>query len=289
MKRLDHIFLICVVAGSMALSKGMVCQAAGQAPAPSTSVEKAEGASVDYTRFNHADHGLTNKKRKLVCADCHQLDLKRQAANIRPGAVGHKPCIECHAKQFYVDKPLRICAVCHRTAEYKAKNPADVPYVTTAYRSQFGLAFSHRSHLTPDGHIGGVNREYPFQLNCEFCHPLATGGVKRQTPTHAQCFVCHATPAPAALSVLTAAERNFLPRVIVRMDQCQWCHTSAAMEPKVNLFANRPLTAFRHSAHLEEPDPAHPGEMRRVACESCHKDQRNSPSVFKTRLPEAKE
>lgn len=251
-----------------------------------------EGGSVpkpvDYSQFNHANHGLTNKKRKLVCSDCHTLDLTQEGANIRPGTVGHAPCIECHAKRFFVDKPLKICAVCHRTADYKTKNKADVPFTTTAFRSQFGLAFSHRSHLDAKGHEGGINRHYPVTLDCEFCHRLAADGVKRELPRHPQCFVCHAPTTAQASAALTAAEREFQPKVIVKMDRCPWCHTSPNMERKVDVFAHRLPSNFRHSAHVTEPDPARPGRLRKVRCESCHKGQREAPSVFKIRLPEAK-
>ena len=244
--------------------------------------------TVDYSKFKHVDHGLANKKRKLVCSDCHTLDLKRAGANIRPGTVGHMPCIECHARQFFMDKPLVICGVCHRTSEYKTKNKADVPFSTTAFRSQFGLAFSHRSHLDPNGHERGINQQYPFALDCEFCHRLAAAGGKRELPGHPQCFVCHAPSTTQASAGLTVAEREFLPKVIVKMDQCQWCHTSPDMEAKVDLFAHRAPSDFRHAAHLTERDPEHPGRLRKIHCESCHKEQREAPSVFKIRLPKAK-
>lgn len=252
-------------------------------------VSEAGGKSpLDYARFKHSDHGFMNKKRKLICADCHSLEMKKAATSIRPGAVGHKPCLECHAQQFFQDKPLKICSVCHRTAEYKTKNKADIPFTTTAFRSQFGLAYSHRSHLSADGHVGAVNREYPFALQCEFCHKLAGDGVKRELPSHPQCFVCHAPLMPTATAQLTAAEQAFLPKVVVRMDQCQWCHVGLQMETKVDIFANRPAGNFRHAAHLEEPDPKNPNRRRKVECESCHKNQREVPSVFMIRLPEVK-
>ncbi len=276
------------------ISLGVLLVSLPAAAAPRADAQRESAATllekkpVDYTKFNHADHGLTNKKRKLVCADCHILDPKKLGTNVRPGTVGHMPCIECHAQQFFKDKPLKICAVCHRSSNYKTKNKADVPFTTTAFHSQFGLAFSHRSHLDPNRHLHGLNRQYPFNLHCEFCHKLAADGVKRELPSHPQCFVCHAPSKPAAVAVLTVSEREFLPKVIVKMDQCQWCHTSPNMEPKVNIFANRTPSAFKHSARLQEPDPLHPGQMRKVPCESCHKNQREAPSVFSIRLPKNK-
>src|SRR5437867_8077036 len=118
---------------------------------------------VDYTRFSHQTHVVT---QKLACNSCHKVPSKNWK-EMRKGEAAfadvsdfpeHSSCLNCHRQQFFArERPAPvICANCHvnnsprDTSRYLFPSLGDVTDPTKKRRefvSEFGVGFPHDKHI----------------------------------------------------------------------------------------------------------------------------------------------
>lgn len=199
-----------------------------------------EGPSPSLTRarFSHRAHIATG--RGLTCATCHALDPRGAPVT---ALRGHAPCSDaaCHAADFAAAAPA-TCGVCHVRAE-PWRELHDDP--TPAELTEFGVDFSHRTHL-------GGRASAP----CTSCHRLAqSSGRFEPSPGHAACTGggCHA-PARGASPPLS---------------RCESCHALGSAERREQLARGRRWSVrqrFTHEPHRTEPA----GATRPLPCVECH-------------------
>src|SRR3989442_15029029 len=173
---------------------------------------------VDYTRFSHQTHVVT---QKLVCNSCHKVPSKNWK-EVRKGDAAfadvtdfpeHSSCLNCHRQQFFArERPAPvICSNCHiaisprDTARWLFPSLGDLTDPKLKRRefvSEFGVGFPHDKHID----VVGLN-SIPFRGGL----PAALSGssptlndvtlvlVSFQGKTPAppkSCPVCHETYQP---------------------------------------------------------------------------------------------
>jgi hypothetical protein len=178
--------------------------------------------------FDHAqpDHART------PCQSCHQ---RKDAEGLSPGRPYHDACIQCHAKEDYLNpaQSAPFCKSCHPSEGILDAASATHVKVFPAALRQFGVApFSH-----------GVHRD----RSCQSCH----GDVDTEpaaVPAHKECYSCH-VHSPGQ-----------------KLGRCEDCHShsDASMQ-----FMREPGAAarddnFRHAAHRKKKD----GSL--ITCGECH-------------------
>ncbi|PYS22456.1 MAG: hypothetical protein DMF72_13555 [Acidobacteria bacterium] len=128
---------------------------------------------VDYTKFSHTTHIVT---QKLVCSSCHKVPSKNYK-EFRKGDAAfpdvtdfpeHSSCLSCHKEQFFArERPApSICSNCHiavtpkDTARWLFPSLGDVPDPKLKRRefvSEFGVGFPHDKHID----VVGLNSTSP--------------------------------------------------------------------------------------------------------------------------------
>src|SRR5438552_16319809 len=118
---------------------------------------------VDYTRFSHRTHVVT---QKLECSSCHKVPSKNWK-EVRKGDAAfhdvtdfpeHSSCLSCHREQFFArERPAPvICSNCHigvtprDTARWLFPSLGDLTDSKLKRRefvSEFGVGFPHDKHL----------------------------------------------------------------------------------------------------------------------------------------------
>src|SRR5436309_634331 len=129
---------------------------------------------VDYTRFSHQTHVVT---QKLVCNSCHKVPSKNWK-EVRKGDAAfadvtdfpeHSSCLNCHRTQFFArERPApAICSNCHiavtprDTARWLFPSLGDLTDPKLKRRefvSEFGVGFPHDKHID----VVGMLRSSPF-------------------------------------------------------------------------------------------------------------------------------
>jgi hypothetical protein len=176
---------------------------------------------VDYTKFSHTTHVVT---QKLVCNSCHKVPSKnykefRKGDEAFPDVTDfpeHPACLSCHKEQFFArERPApAICSNCHiavtpkDTARWLFPSLGDVTDPKLKRRefvSEFGVGFPHDKHID----VVGLNR-IPFRGGL----PAALSGSsptlndvtvavsfqeKKPAPPKS-CPVCHETYQPQGKS-----------------------------------------------------------------------------------------
>src|SRR3989440_9355663 len=125
---------------------------------------------VDYTKFSHQTHVVT---QKLACNSCHKVPSKNWK-EVRKGDAAfadvtdfpeHSSCLNCHRTQFFArERPApAICANCHLavtprdTARWLFPSLGDVTdpkLKRREFASEFGVGFPHDKHID----VVGLNR-----------------------------------------------------------------------------------------------------------------------------------
>lgn len=160
---------------------------------------------VDYTKFSHTTHVVT---QKLACNSCHKVPSKN-FKNVRKGDAAfpdvtefpeHSSCLNCHKQQFFARErpaPL-ICSNCHTavtpkdTARWLFPSLGDLTDPKLKRRefvSEFSVGFPHDKHIDVVGMI--LNRRQLF-TNVSFQE-------KKPAPPKS-CPVCHETYQPQGKS-----------------------------------------------------------------------------------------
>jgi hypothetical protein len=196
-----------------------------------------------FSGMRHAEtkFPLTGRHAYLECFDCHKLIEPAISARPLPAiaALGVPPAktfVSGSLRQYHF--PSQTCDTCH-------SDPHQVPFAceTCHMTEQWKIlrAFDHSITRFPltGGHV---------KVKCADCH---VGTVPQFAQTPQQCVGCHAAK----------DNHNGQFRRGGRDEDCATCHVTAQWE----------LKDFSHEKTLFPLDVAH----RNVACEKCHKEQRN--------------
>ena len=160
---------------------------------------------IDYTKFSHTTHVVT---QKLACSSCHKVPSKnfkefRKGDAAFPDATDfpeHSSCLTCHKAQFFArERPApSICSNCHiavtpkDTARWLFPSLGDVTDPKLKRRefvSEFGVGFPHDKHID----VVGLN----FDRRQLFTNVLFQ--EKKPAPPKS-CPVCHETYQPQGKS-----------------------------------------------------------------------------------------
>src|SRR2546429_3750976 len=186
-------------------------------------------AKLDYTKFSHQTHVVT---QKLVCNSCHKVPSKNWK-EVRKGDAAfadvtdfpeHSSCLNCHRERFFArERPApAICSNCHiaisprDTARWLFPSLGDLTDPKLKRRefvSEFGVGFPHDKHIdvvglnVPASPNRGllVNALFRYRtgsdsdrVNPDSGPPLGTQEKKPVPPK--SCPVCHETYQPQGKS-----------------------------------------------------------------------------------------
>jgi len=160
---------------------------------------------VDYTKFSHTTHVVT---QKLACSSCHKVPAKN-FKEVRKGDAAfpdvtdfpeHSSCLTCHKEQFFArERPApSICSNCHiavtpkDTTRWLFPSLGDVTDPKLKRRefvSEFGVGFPHDKHIDVVGLNLGRRQLFTNVLFQE----------KKPAPPKS-CPVCHETYQPQGKS-----------------------------------------------------------------------------------------
>jgi hypothetical protein len=160
---------------------------------------------IDYTKFSHTTHAVT---QKLACNSCHTVPSKNWK-DVRKGDAAfadvtdfpeHSSCLSCHRAQFFArERPApSICSNCHiavtprDTARWLFPSLGDLADPLLKRRefvSEFGVAFPHDKH---NDVVGLMGNKRPSFVNALFQE-------KKPAPPKS-CPVCHETFPPQGKS-----------------------------------------------------------------------------------------
>ncbi len=204
---LTALSLLCFLASAARSSR-----AAAQCRIPRARVQKKTTSPpkprVDYSRFSHRTHVIT---QKLECSSCHKVPSKNWK-EVRKGEAAfqdvtdfpeHSSCLNCHREQFFArERPAPvICFNCHiavsprDTTRWLFPSLGDVTDPKLKRRelvSEFGVGFPHDKHLDVVGFNLPASQNRALFVNALFQE-------KKPAPPKS-CPVCHETYQPQGKS-----------------------------------------------------------------------------------------
>ncbi len=196
-------------------------QRRSQSQQPQKKVAAPKKPRVDYAKFSHQTHAVT---QKLECNSCHKVPAKNWK-EVRTGDEAfpdvsdfpdHASCLNCHRQQFFArERPAPvICSNCHvknsprDTSRYLFPSLGDVTDPTKKRRefvSEFGVGFPHDKHLDVVGFNSPALRKDSGWLVTVSLQEKKNDGPPKSCP------VCHATYQPQGDSseeYVTKAPKN---------------------------------------------------------------------------------
>jgi hypothetical protein len=226
------------------------------------------------------------KHQTIGCSKCH---------TIAPGTIdetrftGHESCLGCHNLAAEdILRPVTFCGICHNGRAFSKQQPALFKYPKVAGSTDFGIGFSHPSHLKPRLQTG-FN---PASLNnpllnlsvlggdtpsCGDCHrpndPVGPNKAEMNTATgHPSCFVCHGDH----------------PLARPAMSECAECHRLNG--PRYPHYYGT-VKDFKHPDHVYDTRPIIKAEVRfprrpDYLCSECHQSAASAASLNEIRLPQ---
>jgi hypothetical protein len=184
-------------------------QRRSQRPRTQKKVATPKTPRVDYTKFSHQTHAVS---QKLACNSCHKVPSKnfkevRKGDAVFPDVADfpeHASCLSCHRQQFFArERPApAICSNCHiansprDTSRWLFPSLGDVTDPKLKRRefvSEFGVGFPH------DKHIDVVGFNFPGVKGRGW---LANASLqeKKKDGSPKSCPVCHETYQPQGQS-----------------------------------------------------------------------------------------
>jgi hypothetical protein len=235
-------------------------------------------------------HGK-DKHKTLDCSKCHKIE---------PGNIdetrftGHASCLGCHNLAVEdIMRPVTFCGICHNGRAVSKQQPALFKYPKEAGKTDFGIGFSHPSHLKP--RTGATfNRA---ALNNPLLNVSVLGG---DTP---RCYDCHKpndlrgpnAPGPKTIEINTATGHPSCfvchgdqPLARPAMSECAACHRLNG--PRYPHYYGA-VKDFRHPDHVYDTRPIIKAEARfprppDYLCSECHQSAARAVSLAEIRLPE---
>ncbi|MDX6532102.1 MAG: hypothetical protein QOH41_4392 [Blastocatellia bacterium] len=170
------------------------------------SVASTKKPRVDYAKFSHQTHVVT---QKLACSSCHNVPSKNWK-EVRKGDAAfpdvsdfpeHASCLNCHRQQFFArERPAPvICSNCHvknspkDTSRYLFPSLGDISDPLRERRtfvSEFRVGFPH------DKHIDVVGLNVPDSKGNRNWFVTASLQEKKKEGPAKSCPVCHQTYQP---------------------------------------------------------------------------------------------
>jgi hypothetical protein len=222
------------------------------------------------------------KHRTLVCANCHTVTVRKPDVKEFPG---HSACASCHDfSQEAISHYATFCAICHAGKSESAARPPLFAFPKTQVPTEFGVTFSHVSHLNALMKSMKVsNTSLSTQTktqNCSECHvPVVPAKMAKPVipdmglgAAHSNCFRCHGEK----------------PKHPPSMTQCAGCHIlGGSMPPTLYGIVKN----FRHSDHLYDIRPKKKADLaagkKADLCSECHASVLASTNLNDIRLPAA--
>lgn len=178
-----------------------------QSRRPQKKVAPPKKPRVDYARFSHQTHAVT---QKLACSSCHKVPSKNWK-EVRKGDAAfpdvsdfpeHASCLNCHREQFFArERPApAICSNCHvknspkDTSRWLFPSLGDVadPLIKRReFVSEFGVGFPHDKHID----VVGFNAPRPGRGSRGWFVTVSLQEKKNDGPPKS-CPVCHETYQP---------------------------------------------------------------------------------------------
>jgi hypothetical protein len=270
------------------------------------SAEPAQARTVAQTFFPHSKP----THQKVDCAKCHTVTAAKIDENTFPD---HPSCVGCHNLALEaIDRPVIFCGICHNGRPVSQNQPALFSYPKPGSPGDFGIDFSHPSHLKPfrAGTSAGIPAGNPTGGNPTTGNPTAgnptmnssgeihaVAFVQRRsgTPT---CFDCHkpvprAGASPIQISTATGHPACFVchgekPIAQPGMFQCAGCHKLGG--PKYPRLYGL-VVDFRHSDHVYDTRPIIKGQVSfprpsDYLCSECHKSAARAVQLNEIKLPQ---
>jgi hypothetical protein len=206
----------------------------------------------------------------------------------------HPSCVGCHNLALEaIDRPVIFCGICHNGRPVSQNQPALFSYPKPGSPGDFGIAFSHPSHLKPiragtSGGASAINAGGETQ-------PVAFVQRRSGTPT---CFDCHKPvqrtgASPIQISTATGHPACFVchgaaPVAQPSMFQCAGCHKLGG--PKYPRLYGL-VFDFRHSDHIYDTRPIIKGQISfprpsDYLCSECHKSAARAVQLNEIKLPQ---
>jgi hypothetical protein len=255
-------------------------------------------------KFNHdlTDFRLRGKHALVKCQQCHKPDSRISGG--RALKMPHSRCTDCHADHHQGEFTARYgkdCARCHTVDGY---TPSTFTLDQHA-SSRFPLKGSHAAVPCARCHAQSSGERSLFRfasLKCESCHKDPHNGQFRKIMGDAGCVKCHSTDewksttfdhAQTAFSLAgkhatiscsschQPQGKNGVVQYKGLASSCDKCHA----EPHARQFATNGSTncTLCHSAegwklllfdHTKQSAFALTGAHLKVACQSCHKEEK---------------
>jgi hypothetical protein len=184
-------------------------QRLSQRPRPQKKVATPKTPRVDYTKFSHQTHAVS---QKLACNSCHKVPSKnfkevRKGDAVFPDVADfpeHASCLSCHRQQFFArERPApAICSNCHiansprDTSRWLFPSLGDVTDPKLKRResvSEFGVGFPHDKHIDVVGFNFQDVKNRGWLVNASLQEKKKDGPPK-------SCPVCHETYQPQGQS-----------------------------------------------------------------------------------------
>ena len=182
-------------------------QRRSQGRRPQKKVATPKKPRVDYTKFSHQTHVVT---QKLACNSCHKVPSKNWK-EVRKGDAAfpdvtdfpeHASCLNCHREQFFArERPApAICSNCHvknspkDTSRFLFPSLGDVNDPLMKRRefvSEFGVGFPHDKHID----VVGFNAPRPGSDRHGWFVTVSLQ-EKKKDGLPKSCPVCHETYQP---------------------------------------------------------------------------------------------
>lgn len=189
------------------LNGGVGPQPQPQRRRPQKKVTPPKKPRVDYAKFSHQTHVVT---QKLACNSCHKVPSKNWK-EVRKGEAAfpdvsdfpeHASCLDCHRQQFFArERPAPvICSNCHvknspkDTSRFLFPSLGDVNDPLRKRRefvSEFGVGFPHDKHID----VVGLNAPIPGRGERGWLVTASLQEKKKDEPPKS-CPVCHETYQP---------------------------------------------------------------------------------------------
>ena len=182
-------------------------QRRSQSRRPQKTVAPPKKPRIDYTKFSHQTHAVT---QKLACSSCHKVPSKNWK-EVRKGDAAfpdvsdfpeHASCLTCHREQFFArERPApAICSNCHvnnspkDTSRWLFPSLGDVNdplKKRRAFGSEFGVGFPHDKHID----VVGLNAPGSGKDPRGWFATVSLQEKKKDGPPKS-CPVCHETYLP---------------------------------------------------------------------------------------------
>jgi hypothetical protein len=180
-------------------------QRRSQGNRPQKRVAPPKTPRIDYIKFSHQTHAVT---QKLACNSCHKVPSKNFKETRKGDAVfpdvtdfpEHASCLDCHRSQFFArERPAPpICSNCHiaigprDTSRWLFPSLGDVTDAKLKRRelvSEFGVGFPHDKHIDVVGFNFPGSKGRRWLVNASLQEKQKDGPPK-------SCSVCHETYQP---------------------------------------------------------------------------------------------